>query len=181
MNLDSLIERQMSLTKGKQMAEEEYRYISSLLGNKNFLVFGTGLDSNIWRLANKDGLTIFLEDNIKWINDDDDVYKITYSTKLTQADELLLEYQNNITKNLEIDLPDIVKNIKWDIILVDAPAGNKDHFPGRMQSIYAASKLRNKKTEVLVHDCDRYVEDIFSNIMLKNLHKQFVKLRSYKL
>jgi glucuronoxylan 4-O-methyltransferase len=171
----------MILTKGKQMAEEEYRYIASLLGNKNFLVFGTGLDSKIWRYANKNGLTIFLEDNHKWINPaDNDVYKITYSTKLTQADEMLLEFKNNNTKKLEINLPNVVKNTNWDLILVDAPAGNKDYFPGRMQSIYAASILRNKDTEVLVHDCDRYVEDVFSKIMLKNLHKQFVKLRSYK-
>jgi hypothetical protein len=51
------------------------------------------------------------------------------------------------------------------VIVVDAPAGYANHFeltgreaPGRMKSIYMASKLVNKGGFVFVHDCDREVE-----------------------
>ena len=68
--LEELIKTQMEVSKGNQMTEDEYRYIASFLGNKKFLVFGTGFDSNIWRFANKEGITLFLEHNSEWIKDE---------------------------------------------------------------------------------------------------------------
>lgn len=178
--LEQLIKKQMLVTKGNQMSIEEYYYISSIIRNKNFLVFGTGYDSNIWRFCNQ-GITIFLEDNDRWIDDQSDVYKIQYTTKLTDADRLLLEYKNNIFKNLETKLPDVVTNTRWDVILIDAPAGNKPHFPGRMQSIYAAKKLAKDGCKVLIHDCDRHVEDTYSKEFFGKKYKEFTKLRSFEI
>lgn len=177
--IDDLIKLQMKLTKGKQMTEEEYIYIASLLGNKNVLVFGTGHDSNIWKEANNNGLTIFLEDNDKWIEDTNDVYRVSYTSVLTDADKLLEEYKLGIFDNLKIDLPHIVKNTNWDIIIVDAPAGNKSHFPGRMQSIYSAKILSKKNSHVLIHDCDRYVENLYTTAMFEKPYKELTKLRHY--
>lgn len=177
--IENLIKLQMKLTKGKQMTEEEYIYIASLLGNKNVLVFGTGHDSNIWREANNDGLTIFLEDNDKWIEDSNDVYRVSYISVLTDADKFLEEYKLGIFDNLKINLPDIVKNTNWDVIIVDAPAGNKSHFPGRMQSIYSAKILSKKNSDVLVHDCNRYVENLYTTTMFGKPHKELTKLRHY--
>lgn len=117
--IEHLITKQMALTKNKQMTEEEYRFIASLLADKKFLVFGTGLDSTLWREANKDGLTIFLEDSTKWIDSKDkDVYQVKYTSKLTEADSLLEKYKNGNDHDLKIELPTIVKNTKWDIILL---------------------------------------------------------------
>ena len=56
-------------------------------------------------------------------------------------------------------LPDYIKNTVWDVVFVDGPRGYNDKVPGRMQSIYAASKL--KARHVLVHDCDREVEETY--------------------
>jgi len=180
-DIEFLISEQMRLTKGKQMTEEEYKHIASLLGDKNVLVFGTGHDSNIWRKSNNNGMIIFLEDNDRWIEDLDDVYKVTYTTTLTEAEDLLKKYKSGDDSKLVIELPDIVKNTKWDIIIVDAPAGNKSHFPGRMQSIYCAKNLASSGTKVLIHDCDRYVEDLYSKELFGEDYIQLKKLRQYQI
>jgi len=180
-NIETLIERQMRLTKNRQMTEEEYRYIAEHLGKKNAIIFGTGYDSELWREANKQGRTIFLEDNDNWINHEKDVYKITYRTKLSQADDILSKYRK--TKNddlLELHLPEFIKNMQWDIIVVDAPAGNKLHFPGRMQSIFTAKQLANKHTNVFVHDCDRRVENEYTKEFFGEPEKQLTKLSHFK-
>lgn len=161
-----------------QMTAEEYRYIGSFLGNVNFLVFGTGHDTPLWRYANKGGLTVFLENNRKWIKKEDtDVYKVTYTTKRAEQEKLLEEYHNGIFDNLKMTLPDVVTNTKWDVIFVDSPVGTNDKKPGRMQSIFTASILANKDTEVFVHDCDRKVEDTYSKAMFSKTVKELSKLR----
>ena len=177
--LEHLLDKVIEDTEQKQMTKDEYRYISSFLGNKNVLVFGTGYDSNLWRYANNDGLTIFLEDNDKWIEDSNDIYRVSYTSVLTDADKFLEEYKLGIFDNLKINLPDIVKNTNWDVIIVDAPAGYKSHFPGRMQSIYSAKILSKKNSDVLVHDCNRYVENLYTTTMFGKPHKELTKLRHY--
>lgn len=178
--VNELIDRQMRLTKNKQMTEEEYRYIASYLGSKNTLIFGTGYDSDLWRQANNHGNTIFLEDNDKWISHENDVYKVTYKTVLSDAEILLSNYKKTMNDNLLLlDLPQFVKDTKWDIIVVDAPAGNKLHLPGRMQSIFTAKKLSNKNTNIFVHDCDRKVEDLYTTEFLGKPKKQLTKLRHF--
>ena len=63
---------------------------------------------------------------------------------------------------LESDIPDKLSAEKWDIILVDAPAGYAEETPGRMKSIYMASQLIKSGGDVFVHDCNREVEDVYS-------------------
>jgi len=169
-------------TQATQMTADEYEYISSFLGNKNFLVFGTGYDSDLWRYANQNGKTVFLEHNSEWITNNADTYKITYSCNLRKDKEkLLAEYKAGSYANLEIDMPAKVLDTVWDIILVDSPeGGGKKHHHGRMQSIYTASKLATYYTEVFVHDCQRYVEDVYSSAMFNNFITQLTTLRHYK-
>ena len=168
-------------TKGQQMTKEEYLYISSFLGDKNFLVFGTGYDSDFWRYANRNGETVFLENNKKWITNPNDTFEVLYTTNIKQADELLLKYKKGNSSLLEIKLPQEVLDTSWDCIFVDSPEGWNDNCPGRMQSIYAASKLANENTDIFIHDCDRYVEDLYSSVMFSKLIKELIKLRHYKL
>jgi len=175
---EELIQIQMKKTKGQQMTEEEYRYISSFLGNINFLVFGCGVDSQLWNYCNQAGLTVFLEDNPKWINPEDkNVFEVKYTTKRPEYKDLLKQYQEGNYINLTMKLPEIVKSTKWDAIFIDAPNGHKDTKPGRMQSIFTASKLANSNTEIFLHDCDRDIEDIYSKEMFSLCLKQLTKLR----
>jgi len=180
--IDELIEKQMCLTKNKQMTEEEYRYIASFLSDKNFLVFGTGYDSDLWRQANKNGKTIFLEHNAQWITNFQDTYRIVYTSNLRRDKHTLLEqYKQGDYSRLEIDMPEEVKNTAWDVILVDSPeGGKKKHYHGRMQSIYAAKKLAHDNTDILIHDCDRYIEDTYSSEMFNTFITQLTKLRHYR-
>ena len=175
--LDEIIADLMQKVGSYQMTEDEYRYVASLMsGGKNVLVFGTGHDSNLWRAANEGGRTLFLENDPDWITSSD-VVQVSYSTRLGDADALLAEYAAGIFDGLQMTLPDEVTRSKWDVIFVDSPTGYAPHTPGRMQSIYAASILAHQETDVLVHDCDRRVEDLYSRAMFSRKIDQLVKLR----
>jgi len=170
----------MSNVKNSQMTRDEYSYIAEKLNNKNFLVFGTGHDTEFWRYCNSGGLNIFLEHDPKWIfKKYQDTYLIEYTTCIDQYKTLLNEFNNNNYKNLELSVPSFLYNISWDMIFVDGPPGNKKNSIGRMQSIYTAYKLANKNTDIFIHDCDRVVEDTYTKFMFKIL-KELVKLRHCK-
>ena len=66
------------------------------------------------------------------------------------------------------ELPEDVRNTKWDIIVVDAPAGWSDKYPCRMKSIYEAYNLsKNQKgVDIFVHDSQRKIETQYSNNFL---------------
>jgi uncharacterized protein (TIGR01627 family) len=167
----------MNKLKNTQMEREEYAYIASFLKDSNFLVFGTGYDSDYWRCVNINGHTVFLEDDEQWIDDSKkDILKIEYTTKRNEYEKLLDNYKKGDDSGLTINLPDTVKNVDWDVIYVDAPVGNSDKKPGRMQSIYAAYKLSSPHTQVFVHDCDRDVENIYTSTFF-SINKELTKLR----
>ena len=141
----------------------EYEFIGELIKQfapGNVLVFGVGKDSFLWHSINESGNTLFLEDIRKWIrfsrkvNPEINVIKVGYTTRMKNWEKLL-----NKKDRLMMKLPDYIKNTVWDVVFVDGPRGYNDKVPGRMQSIYAASKL--KARHVLVHDCDREVEETY--------------------
>lgn len=175
---EKILSEKMYRSNGGQMTADEYRYIANFLGSKNFLVFGTGHDTPLWRYANRGGTTVFLENISKWIRaEDTDVIKVSYTTKRNQYMELLEEYHAGNVERLKMNLPIEITNKTWDCIFVDSPIGTTDKKPGRMQSIYTASILANKNTDVFVHDCDRIVEDIYTKEMFSTIIKELTKLR----
>jgi glucuronoxylan 4-O-methyltransferase len=165
-----------------QLTFDEYKYIIPFLGKSNFLVFGTGNDSELWNYANKDGKTVFLENQEEWIKPEyKNVIKVDYTCKITDYKKLLDEFKKGIYDNLTISLPEEIKNIRWDVIFIDSPTGYNINCPGRMQSIYTGYSLSNKDTHVFIHDCNREVEDLYSKEMfviideikkLRYLHKK---------
>ncbi len=138
--------------------------LSHLRRARSFLVFGVGRDTPIWVNLGPDK-TCFLEHDQQWIElqpeKDACVYPIDYSTQLDQHLSLL-----DLPEALQLNLPDEVSGRDWDLILVDAPPGCKPGTPGRMQSIYAASKLIRPGGLIFVHDMDREVEQIYSRNFL---------------
>lgn len=172
------------------MTSDEYHYIVKVISEKspcNILVFSLGRDSKLWNHLNEGGKTIFLEDNVEWIEKTatpDITYlkvgytipRVEWKERLEQRDEKLL-----------MVLPDDIKNEKWDIIIVDGPLGGYDgtligNGPGRLQSIYSAYHLKNDETDVFIHDCDREIEDVVSDTLFSNhkLVKSIKTLRHYK-
>ncbi len=146
------------------MSKNQYLAIAKELNNLspcNLLVFGLGDDSYLWNSINKGGVTIFLEDNIEWINSMNDgslkVEHVTYKT--------LIENQKDIgfiPEKLELPLSDEVLNYKYDFIIVDAPLGHQPprplKGPGRMSSIFMASKLIKKNGIAVIDDMGRPIE-----------------------
>jgi len=159
------------LLNGIQMTARQLQLIMKAIQKKapcKFLVFGLGNDSVFWSLLNQGGETVFLEDNPVWF------HKITKRTPeitayLVVYDTLRKDWKRLLESPslLEVSLPEAIKEQDWDIVLVDAPAGYDDNTPGRMKSIYTASKLVKNAGDVFVHDCNREIEDIFCNNFLK--------------
>ncbi len=128
------------------------------------LVFGCGHDSLLWERINRGGTTVFLEDNPDWAASaraglaTATVHDVRYGTKLADWRRLL-----DCPSELEMDLPPEVASRRWDVILVDGPAGHDDAQPGRMKSIYAASRLVAPGGRVFVHDSERPAERAFAS------------------
>lgn len=179
--IDNIISTLMSKVKDTQMTEEEYRYIANHLGDGTFIVFGTGHDSNLWRYATN-GNVIFLEHDSRWIpKDAKDVYKVEYTTDISQAFSLLDELKGGSDINLTMKMPPMPLSGPPRAILVDSPPGYKEGTPGRMQSLYAASLLAGPDTHVFVHDCDRPIESTYTDYLFSRYITQLTKLRHVKL
>lgn len=169
-----------------QLSVKEYSTIAEEVVKSpcNLLIFGVGKDSSLWMNLNAGGLTIFLEDNEGWLAlvsqelPNIRAYLIEYNTTRSDWKRLL---QNS--QELMLDLPDAVINTEWDVIFVDGPAGYADELPGRMRSIYTASRLGKKspKCSVFVHDCHREVESTYCDTFLQqqNLVFSVDRLRYY--
>lgn len=139
------------------------------------LVFGLGHDSPFWCRVNNRGRTVFLEDLEPWYRQicsrypDIEAYVVPYPNNITQWEELL-----DRPERLAMDLPPQVSRASWDVILVDGPRAQKyaAETPGRMSSIYEASRLVEKNGYVFVHDAQRTVENAYSWRYLGRQHFQ---------
>ncbi len=155
-----------------QLSLEELQEIINTVkstANCRLLVFGLGNDSLFWSRLNRSGMTIFLEDDKNWLE------KITKRSKRIKAFPVTYNTRREDWRSLrespsllDMDLPDEVEKDKWDVILVDGPAGWKDFHPGRMKSIYLSARLIRDSGHVFVHDCEREVENVYSNRFLKH-------------
>lgn len=161
-----------------QMSNAEYTCIADeieKLAPCNVLVFGVGRDSQLWIDVNCGGTTLFLEDSSEWIEQvrgkipDLNAHEVVYNTFRSQWRDFLKEKDPSF---LMLDLPESIRETKWDVILVDGPAGYADDKPGRMRSIYTAAQLgfKSHSAAVFLHDCNRPVEAIYSSRFLGDEH-----------
>jgi len=154
-----------------QLSTKEYLYIASFVREKAFLVFGTGRDTPYWKLINP--CTTFLENKQEWLDPEDPYqYLVKYTTKISQSEQLMGSYHSGVYVNLEMKLPDVIREIEWDVIFVDSPEGYSNNTPGRMQSIYAASQLASPATDIFIHDVDRSVEYLWSSTLFSKTTKR---------
>ena len=130
------------------------------------LIWGVGHDSRMWCEAGQ-GKTIFIEDSKFWADRTATeiscrIAMVQYQTKRKDWKKLLQE-----PNKLVLELPDDIKNKKFDIIVVDAPAGYNGKVPGRMKSIYmSAEKLSHSKSNIYVDDYKRVVEKTYAEKFL---------------
>ncbi len=125
----------------------------------NLLVFGAGNDSAFWKTANAGGRTVFLEDDPSWFerirkdHPDLEIHRVTYGTRVDEWRKLMDQ-----PEKLELNLPADIRETAWDIALVDGPQGYAPEKPGRMKSIFEASRLVKPGGSVFIHDSEREVE-----------------------
>jgi uncharacterized protein (TIGR01627 family) len=148
------------------------------------LVFGLGNDTPLWMRVNRGGTTVFIEDDEAWFrrvlarHRRAKAHLVSYRTQRAEWRGLLAS-----TERLSMTLPDEVERARWDVILVDAPAGYEDSSPGRMMSIALARRLASDGADIFVHDCDRLVEQEYCDRLLKpeNLQAEVGIIRHYRL
>jgi glucuronoxylan 4-O-methyltransferase len=182
--------RELVRNNSGQGSFEEYKYLRDTIRSRapcHVLVFGVGKDSHLWIDANKGGSTVFVEHSPEWIQKTRErlpdlvVHQVTYRTRRTKW-KRLLERQDKLFME---DLPNDVLAANWGVIFVDAPPGHSDKDAGRMKSIYTAAVLARRSTDVhvLVHDCDREVEQVYTDRFLgpERMVKQVRSLRHYRL
>ncbi len=169
-----------------QLQPEHLAAVSGCLSpGCRLLVFGVGNDSSFWLEENSGGTTYFIEDNPEWAErllrecPDANVALVTYDTQRSQWQRLM----ESPAKLEMADLPPEIAGTYWDVILVDAPMGYKLHHPGRMKSIFTASRLVKPGGHVFVHDCDRQVEQAYCDRFLKpeNLVEELDNFRHYQM
>lgn len=144
----------------------------------NLLVFGVGFDTAFWMQMNSHGVTVFLEDNVEWLDSvqtkvpNATIYSVSYTTELGMDDEAYLEPSS--WPQLQMGLPSVVLETEWDIVIVDGPAGYKNGDPGRIQSLYTAATLyRPFDALTVVDDCDRWLERTYADLFL-GAHRLFL-------
>jgi uncharacterized protein (TIGR01627 family) len=156
---------------GTQITVQQLRAITEAVVRKencNLLVFGLGHDSAYWDRLNSGGHTLFLEDDEAWIgavqakHPSLAIRPVSYWTK--QRDWQALA---DAGEQLSLELPDEITHRRWDVIIVDAPAGWSGDSPGRFQSIYTAARLCDSEGTVFVHDCEREAEAFWCDLVLK--------------
>ena len=154
---------------GIQMHANEIFLIARAINSPaDFLVFGMGNDSPFWAAQNRRGRTVFIEDQSEWFNKIKrehpslEAYLVDYGTKLEDGMRLI-----DYPEKLAMDLPSQIKNTRWDAILVDGPAGYENGTPGRMKSIYEASRLIKPGGSIFVHDHERPIEREYCNRYLR--------------
>lgn len=149
-----------------QLSAHELRTIIAEIARRpggSLLVFGAGHDSALWEHVNASGTTAFVESDPRWAQLAQSrlvgsaVHATTYRTRVEQWPSLL-----DRPDLLALDLPDAVRARAWDVVVVDGPSGYADGQPGRMSSIFEASRLVASGGRVFVHDCERDAEAAFA-------------------
>jgi len=145
---------------GIQMHANELFFIArTIKPPTNFLVFGMGNDSPFWSSLNRRGRTVFIEDQPEWFDKIKlqhpslEAYLVDYGTRLEDGMQLI-----DRPEHLAMDLPADLRETAWDVVLVDGPAGYENGTPGRMKSIYEASRLVKPHGRIFLHDQEREVE-----------------------
>lgn len=126
----------------------------------SMLVFGVGYDTRLWDALNKDGYTMFVENDTEWFNNisrtvSSPVRLIGYGTR-TVADSLPIKEEDLRRHTMPAML-----NRSWDVILIDSPRGSKPTDPGRSLPIYWASLLATPSTHVFIDDASRELEQTY--------------------
>ncbi|MDR7039430.1 hypothetical protein J2X36_004206 [Methylobacterium sp. BE186] len=139
------------------------------------LVFGISDDSELWLALNGDGETVFCEsspDRIEAMRPRLPGARIeampTFGLSVATSTDLPLEALDAFPGPQELAAFTSLAALTWDVILVDAPPGDRPLDPGRAVAIHWASRLADRGTHVFVDDYERPLEERFANALLRD-------------
>lgn len=158
-------------TNPDQMKVPEYRLIAETILSRspcNLLVFGVGNDSELWFLSNRNGTTLFVEDHQDWIDHVRQKYAhLPLQIYRHQFRTRVGEYSNLIWPRKSVtSVPEPLRDVLWDVIVVDGPMGHRKEDPGRVQPIAWAGRLArgaSRPVDIFVHDIHRPTEFLASS------------------
>jgi hypothetical protein len=155
-----------------QFSASKIELVAGAIANRSpncaLLVFGLGNDSPLWHHLNAGGRTLFVENSPEWIE------KVL--EKHPYLDVMEHSYTgSSVRRSLRSPVkairaagtpPEEIRNTEWDVIVIDAPGGNRLHRPGRAWPIAWAAQIAKASTHVFVDDYNRQLEKIFSEFLL---------------
>jgi glucuronoxylan 4-O-methyltransferase len=151
--------------------QQYFRIATEILSRApcKLLVVGAGRDTELYVTANRGGRTVVLEHDPRWLQ----------TIERLGCTPLLVSYRTKLADGpldpctLPDGIPDWVLNETWDVILVDAPGGNRPEQPGRQQSIFLAATLAQTGTTVFLHDAERPAEQHFARQYFKSPDERY--------
>lgn len=166
------------------LTEKEFQLLSNLISHRapcNLLIFGLEPQHLVLASMNAGGTTILLEDDPAG-----EAYRVLKHAREDPACAHHSKPLEESTCQLALTkLPQEVYELKWDVVVVDGPRGDRAEAPGRMAAIYTASMIARagNMTNVVVHDVDRMIEKWFSWEFLcdENLVSSKGKLWNFRL
>lgn len=153
------------------MSAAKIEMIAGAIGNRspgcNLLVFGLGHDSVFWHKLNSEGYTQFIEHSAEWMERITSMYPDLNATIFDYSPVTVRRsLRSPISVLRKAKPPETLMNREWDVIIIDAPSGNRMHQPGRALPIAWAAQIAKSSTHIFVDDYNRDVERMFSDFLL---------------
>lgn len=153
-----------------QMSPAQIEAVSSAILSRgpgcNLLVFGLGNDSPLWNAINKDGYTLFIEDIPDWIakmsaaHPELNIDRVSY-----QGTTVASAVGDPVATIQRAQVPDILRQRVWDVIIIDGPMGYAPNLPGRSLPICWAKQMAKPWTHVFIDDYDRDLERTYADFL----------------
>ena len=129
-----------------QWGRGQYETVGRLIHARkpmHLLVWGCGHDSNLWRLLNRGGRTVFVETDPEW------------AKRARSSGCEVIDWQPPTSRGVPFagDVPDCPAGENWDMVIIDGPPGHACNTPGRELPIRWAAKSRARV--VVLHDLNR--------------------------
>ncbi|MFW5752885.1 MAG: hypothetical protein ACOCYV_02415 [Planctomycetota bacterium] len=145
---------------GIQMRTAEIGAVAACFGSasrRRLLVFGLGNDALFWHLLAPRS-AVFLEDNAFWLGRSRRrssllrIHPVRYGTTIERIDS------PPRPRHAPLVRPALPPPRHYDVVVVDAPAGNVPGTPGRGQSLALAARSVRADGVVFLHDASRPIE-----------------------
>jgi hypothetical protein len=136
----------------------------------NMLIYGCGFDSPLWTVLNAAGTTTFVEQDAAWAKavrsrlPGAKVFEYSFSATTVARTSATIDPESLAS----VPVPEFVTACRWDIVLVDGPAGHKPDRPGRALPLYWTHRFSDPMCDVFVDDFERPLEHLYARTFFQS-------------